>query len=285
MSRRGIEMSNVLTVAKKELSDLVNSKLVTVFLVFYLFIFFSSFYDVIRPYPDRPPILFQLMNDPIQIIFVNYAYLLCWYGSQMAIILGFISMTRELDGKALNTLLAKPLYRDTIINGKMLGAIAFSILLFVFTTALYILAILVYFSNSMDKVIGVYIPQFLGGIPLAFMLSMLTIMFFYSLTILFCVLFKDQSLALFACILAWLTLFLIINGSDVAGYIGAFFNSEALTRFISGFSIYTMLFYILEYMDIVSVVTRYGFEVLKLGLYCLVTTILAYIAFLRRDVA
>jgi len=278
-------MSNILMVARKELSDLVNSKLVTVFLIFYLFIFLSSFYDVIRPYPDLPPVLFQLDNDPIQIIFVQYVYLLCWYGSQMAIILGFISMTRELDGKALNTLLAKPLYRDTIINGKMLGAIAFSILLFVFTTALYIMAILVYFSNSMDKVISFYIPQFIGGIPLAFMLSMLCIMLFYSLTLLFCILIKEQSFALFVSILMWFLLFLVIGGCDVAYYIGIFFNSEALDHLIGGFSIYTMLYYILEYMDIGSVLTKYGIEILKLSLYCFVTIILTYIAFLRRDVA
>lgn len=280
-------MSSIIVIAKKEFMDLINSKLVILILVWYIIVFFLNIYFIVYPFNGYPSDISRC-NDPAKLLFVNCTYLLCWHGTIVALVLGFSSMAAEVDGRALNTLLVKPLYRDTIINGKFSGVLGFVICLFAFTTALYIAFMFVYyglFVNSFDVLINSYLPSFIGTLPLMFILSMLCIMFFYALSTLFSLLFKEQSLALFLSLLSWIILFNFLNFQDFAGSIGYFLHSEDITNYISYLSPYTMLYFILGHSDIPSVLANNGLDVFKLALYCFITILLSYIVFLRRDVA
>lgn len=46
-------------------------------------------------------------------------------GTIIGIMIGFSTISSEKFGKALNILVTKPLYRDTIINGKIIACIGF----------------------------------------------------------------------------------------------------------------------------------------------------------------
>ena len=148
-------MSNILTIAKKEFSDLVNSKLVLLILVLYVMIFALSFYNNFGSI-DIASLSYQhySSNDALDIIahpagtFAStFITIVCYYSSLVAVVLGYSSMSTEADGKAISTLLVKPLYRDTIVNGKLLGAFCFLICIFLSSVALYICGLFLFFGG------------------------------------------------------------------------------------------------------------------------------------------
>ncbi len=280
-------INNMIKVAEKEFVNLLSSRLVFIIMALYIIEFISFIINTTYPF-DGMPSRISNVKDPAHAISVLLAYSLCWYGSLIAVVLGFTSMSEEFDGKALNTMLVKPLYRDTIINGKILGALGFVLCLFLFTTALYVMFMLVYFGiviNSFQKLIELYIPSFISSLPLVLVLSLLCFFFFYALSILYALLFKNQSFSLFMGILSWIFLFLVLGSINVTGYLGFFFHDMALGNMIGGFSTYTILYFILGNFDLGSALINNGFEFLKLSLYCFIALIGAYIAFIRRDVA
>lgn len=262
-------MGTTLCIAKKELADILNSKLVLIMLIFYTAIFILSFNNCIT-----------FRSDGVGNLFMLFTYSVCYYSTLVAMALGYSSFFSEMDGKAINTLLTKPLYRDTIINGKLINALILSIGLFVFTTVLYIVAILVYY-NDPAKIMSL----FFSILPLMFLLSVLCVMFFYTLTMLVCILIKDQVLSLFTSCLLWIILFYLINDNWFAGYISYYFHSSELEYLICSFSPVWLVHSLLEQPDILMAATVYGnTDLIKLSLYTCITVIMTYIAFIRRDV-
>ena len=51
--------------------------------------------------------------------------MLTWCGPIIGVIIGCSTISAERMGNALNTLITKPVYRDTIINGKIMGSLIF----------------------------------------------------------------------------------------------------------------------------------------------------------------
>lgn len=279
-------MNNVLLVAKKEFLDLISSKLTMIIFFWYIITFIFSFYFIVHPNGDMPPVIANYDN-PVDCIFITFVFTLCYYGTLVAVVIGFNSMSAEIDGKALNTLLVKPLYRDTIINGKILGMIGFILCLFLFTTILYILTMFLYFGiiDSYAVFINSYLPLFISMMPLAFLLSILCITFFLSVSMFTCLTFKEQSFSLFMSLFIWIMLFCILNNQSFAGYIDFFTHNQDLGHFISGLSPTTMLSYIFENRDVRGALINNSFEVFKLFMYCFVALISTYTTFIRRDVA
>lgn len=262
-------MDTILCITKKELADIFNSKLVWIMLLFYTTVFIFSLNNSV---PFR--------SEQIGNIFTLFAYSACYYSTLVAMAIGYSSFFAEMDGNAINTLLTKPLYRDTIINGKLINALILSIGLFVFTTVLYILAIVIYFNDPVSVM-----SLFFDILPLMFFLSVLCVMFFYSLTMLVCILIKDQVLSLFSSCLLWIILFYLINDNWFAGYVSYFFHSPELEYVICSFSPTWLVNSILGQPDLLMAVTVYGnTDLIKLSLYTCIAVIMTYIAFIRRDV-
>jgi ABC-2 type transport system permease protein len=290
IDKRCTTMGNVLIIAKKEFMNLVTSRLILIVLAWYIFIFLIAFYNDIYPF-DGYPSWISHFNNLAQGIFIDFVYMSTYSGSIIGIVLGFISISSEVDGKALNTLLVKPLYRDTIINGKLLGVIIFVLCLFAFNMLLYLGAMSIYalvVRNAFNPLFSVYIPTFIGYLPLALILSLLCILFTYSITILMCLVFKNQSLSLFLSLLIWLILFRLVENVSFSGNIGLFANSNSISELVSDFSPYYMVSAISGIMinqGISGVINKCGLNIFMLFAYCFIAIILAYIAFLRRDVA
>ncbi|CAJ36281.1 ABC transporter permease [Methanocella arvoryzae] len=262
-------MDTTLCIAKKELADILNSKLVLIMLIFYVIVFVFSFNNSV-----------SFRSENIGNLFMLFTYSTCYYSTLVAMSLGYSSFFAEMDGKAINTLLTKPLYRDTIINGKLLNALILSVGLFAFTTVLYILAILIYYNDPVE-----ILSLFFNILPLMFFLSILCIIFFYSLTMMVCILIKDQVLSLFSSCLLWIILFYLINDNWFAGYVSYFFHSSELEYLICSFSPSWLVHSVLEQPDLLMATTVYGnTDLIKLSLYTFITVIITYIAFIRRDI-
>lgn len=279
-------MSNMLNVAKKEFQDLMGSRLVLIVLIWYLVSSIGSFYYTYNNYvyvvsheDPSDPYYYLHYTSPVDRFFKGIVNNFRWLGPVLALVLGFVSMTSEIDGSALGTMLTKPLYRDTIINGKLLGNMVFMMTIMLATTVLYIVAVLA-MTGNLDFAIGL-----IGKIPLVLMLASLCMTFMFSLSVLITLLIRDQSLALFIGFLSYIILFRFIHSSDIAGGIMDYFHSRFLGDLISGFSPDKMFYLILGDADLSNIIANSGFEVFKLAMYCIVSITLAYTVFLRRDVA
>ena len=185
-------MTNTWCIAKKEFQDLSNSPMVLVILIGYavmLLINILSIYDSLA-YIDFS----NTYYDNFGLYFGDnlFSTLSSSYGPIVGIIIGCVSIASERHNHALNTLLVKPVYRDTIINGKLLGmlmflllVIGFSILLY--TSALFVLCGDVFASALMD---------YLCRLPAVFLFSLIVLAIYLSWAILLSLLIKNQAFAM-----------------------------------------------------------------------------------------
>jgi ABC-2 type transport system permease protein len=202
------------------------------------------------------------------------------------VVLGFSSMSAEADGKALTTLLVKPLYRDTIINGKLFGAIGLFFCIFWFMAAMYLSGLFLVLGGP----ISAQLSNFMEFLPLAFLLYMLCSIFLFSLSMLMCIMFKEQSFALFMGFLSWILLFYVMGNRGLAGYIVDFFHLDQSTSLLVGGLwpynlISTILGDTINGRTISFALSNNVMFISILSLYCFVTLVAAYISFIRRDVS
>lgn len=285
--------NSILVIARKEFSDLVSSRLVVFILAFYVLMFILSSYNFYSSFDvsslSSKPEVPDVIASPAGVFCGAFIMVACYYGGLVAVVLGYSSMSGEADGKALSTLLVKPLYRDTIVNGKLVGASCFLCCVFWVVAAFYLAGLFLFFGG----VISACFFDFLGFLPLAFILYMLYTMLFFSLSMLMCITFKEQSLALFSGFFLWIFLNLMSNMMFM-GYITSFFNFDrSTTHLISSLAPYNILSFISG--DIVNSggvfdmlaksFSEVAVQVFALLLYCFVATVMAYASFIRRDVS
>lgn len=290
-------MSNVLIIAKKEFSDLISSRLVILILAFYVVIFILSFYNLFGSIDMNSLLSQTYAKNNVPNIVANPAgtftgmliMVICYYGSLVAVGLGYSSMSSEADGRALGTLLVKPLYRDTIINGKLLGASGLLFCIFWVSIAFYLAGLLLLFGDYA----GTHIFEFLCMLPLVFILYMFSTILFLSLSMLACIAFRDQSFALFVGFLSWI-LFFMFSNMMFMGYIVDYFHfNESILYFINSLFPYSILSYIsgdiINGKGIIDTLSKNFYEIaiqiFALSLYCITTIVMAYSAFIRRDVS
>ncbi len=279
-------MRGIFVIAKKEFRDLLNSRLVLIILAFYVLVLLTSLYL------DSGT---EGIGTSVGFLLVSPGWDACYFGSLVAVVLGFSSMSFETSGKSLNTLLVKPLYRDTIINGKLLGVLAFMSWIFWITIAVYTIAIYLFAGNLLSQYLLLYIER----LPFVFLLYLLCCMLFYSLSMLMCVLFREQSFALFLGLLSWIILIHLLNDAVMVQNIadslhvlfgGEFYNiAEVLSPILLVRAILMSGDSSVFFGGNVSSAGAWLFSVIPyvfmLALYCFVATVLGYAAFLRRDVS
>jgi ABC-2 type transport system permease protein len=267
-------IKNMIRIARKEFQDLINSRLTLIILVGFIVTSLFSFGSIIMT-------LDHISTDPVKDILDSFTYNFSFYGSLVGIILGFSSISSEFDKNALGNLLVKPLYRDTIINGKMLGFVGLFIGIFTFSAIFYMSFVFVYFGGSS------YNAQiaFISSLPLSLILTFLCILFSYSLSMLIYIIIKNQSMALFISFLLWILLFYSLGDAFIVHGIADAIHNDELGNTISSFSPRSMVNYIFQHHDIQSAVIYNGGDLLRLLLYCFIAVIMVYSAFLRSDVA
>lgn len=133
-------------------------------------------------------------------------------GPLLGLALGFDAINGEQSRRTLSRLLAQPLYRDEVINGKFLaGLITIGVLL--------VALVLFVFGMGLGLVGVPPQPVELARLGLYVLVSVVYIAFWLSLAILFSLLFRQTATAALASIAAWL--FFTIFVSLLAGIVAS----------------------------------------------------------------
>ena len=196
-------MVGTFTVAAKELRDQFGSKRFLILFGIVLLLSTLSAYqgvDFIRDYEEMG---FLNIFSGTKFDF-SFIQLMVFFGPLLGLALGFDAINKERANGTLSILLGQPIFRDSVINGKFIaGAAALATMTF----------------GTIGIVTGLAIPM-LGFRPtgievvkiLAFtLLTVIYLLFWLSLGILYSVLTKRMSVSFMASIATWLTFSIVIS--------------------------------------------------------------------------
>lgn len=166
-------MAGTLTVCRKEIADHVGSKRYIVLFSLILLLSTMSAYQGVEFIRNNPNAGFMAIFSGDQAGF-SFTYLLVFFGPIIGLALGFDAINKERTSGSLSVLLAQPIYRDSVINGKFLGGIAALSLLTVSTIAIMLgVAVpLLGFGPTLNDVSRIILFTLLTVIYLAFWLSL-----------------------------------------------------------------------------------------------------------------
>ncbi len=275
---------DLLTIAKKEFTDLMSSKVIILTMIVYLALVglvVYSFYCSVTIYGFNQP------GERLVVLTFNLVQILVEYGSIMAVIIGFASMWNETRNGALNVLMVKPVSRNTIIFGKMIGSLAFM-------CGLSLLSIMAYVSGLLlltGDVTGPAVEIFLGWIPAILALSLVCDTIFILLSMLFTILLKDVILALFLGVLSWIILNEFIPNIAFAGNLSLLFgpDRDAADSFLNSLSpvgsVNQIFLYVKDNDHVLDTIGASSSIVLRLLIALVVLAALNYVVFARRDIA
>lgn len=283
-------MSNLSRVLRKEFVDLVSSPMVLIILVGFFIMITLSFVNLNNMLPVIIQTGIGTRNEHVNnigLFFADWLFLnlIGFYGPIVGVMIGCSSIASERHRYALNTLLTKPLYRDTIINGKMLGSLAFLALVVAGAIALYTSLVLVLHGNLIAPEFGDYVSR----LPVVFAFALTAMAIFVSLSMLVSLLISNQT---FSLIVSSLIVYLFYNLEGYARVIGNLFQGKELVvqDFIVGLTPIGGLLSIRNnvFNGSYGPVEALGAvlpDLAKFLLYVVVACVFSYILFLRRDEA
>jgi ABC-2 type transport system permease protein len=276
-------MANIMKVMKKEFADIGGNRSIFLILaIFTLLIFISIFnaYDVLKS---------SSVNDTqiLQVILGWISNAIMTYGSIVAMMIGFSAISNEKKDNALNTLATKPLYRDTIITGKMISCTIFISIMFAVATMLYTAVLLIVCGNVVSAVIGEYINR----LPFVFLMSSLVAIAYMSVSILIPIWVKRHGVALLSIVITFMMLKTVIPTLSFAGNIYILTNNGEIYKWILRLcpdTAYTQMMLMGLYdpsIDIFRIVSICWMDIVCLLLFIISITFLSYASFIRRDIA
>lgn len=277
-------MVNVLTIARKEFSDLLTNGMVIVVLGVYLVFLGLSIYNFYALLSSG-----QLSDDGDYLLNSNLGVYCSEYVFRMVadftlfigVIIGCASMSNELHKYALNTLIVKPVYRDTIINGKLLGTLSFIFIIVAVTAILYTAGILVLCGNAFAPYLGDYLER----TTVMFSVLIITAIIFMSLSMLVSILMRNQAFSLMiAVILLYISQFVpwfsnFIN--DVYQGMGELITS------LSPYGLRNLISYKMfrPSLTVAEALSSSGSYIIGLLILLVLTMVINYIIFMRRDIS
>lgn len=193
-------MRRIFIIARKEFSDAVISKrlwlLILIFLIFYVTMTFTfSFSYAIMPEGMRTPSITQ--------VFLSAGSSVSLIAPFLGIAFGYDAVSRERESGTLRILLSRPVYREDVVNGKIVSSLA-------------IMGITLFASTFLT----VSVTIFLHGITIDFddisrllLFSIFSLMFafaYYSLSLFLSTLSNKSSHSLLASIAVWAFFTIII---------------------------------------------------------------------------
>lgn len=294
-------MGNVLNIARKEFADFMGNKFIVIVTLVFLVTFGINLYFISANYAHSnlsAPLLGYSQyyvysglstSALLSILQDSLIRILLSFGSIIALLMGYLAISNERRNNALTTIITKPLFRDTIINGKLLGAVAFLAVFFVFISAIYTFGMIVIVGDTINSIAYDY----LASIPLMIVLALLCVMIYYSFSLLVSIFFKNDMLALFVSVLIWIILNFELDTWDISMYIAAFFGQSQLgimDMIIKLCPNNLIIFPILNNNDsyhigLVNSVLANGSNVIVLCIYLFVLVVVSYTVFLRRDIS
>lgn len=279
-------LKNILIMARKEFSDLINNWMMLVVLaVLFITILYEifTFNECLGASIGGLNSTYESYGNCGFYAVVRLFWTLATYGVVVGIMIGSLSIAKERHSNALSTLVVKPLFRDAIFNGKLIGSTGFLILAMGLAVLFFTSGILILYGNSLSPFIGDYVSILF----IIFIFLVIYYMLFLSMSMLISLLIKDQAFAMiFSLIILYLSelskgtlanhfasiftgdIFNIINQiinnlpGSMIGSIGAMFVSSGSSN---------AYFFILPLAE-------------RLLLYTLVICFVSYIVFIRMDV-
>ena len=210
-------MNKIMIIAQKESKDILRSKifiymaLLMVFLtIVSLVVSFLIFHGQLTEYNSALKFLIQIgkaPTTPMPTLYplnllrgvVDYIEII---GAILGIILGYISIAKERNSKALKLLLSRSITKKDIAKGKFLGNTIF--ILFLITTISVVIYLSIYFIGGVALNFNDIIKLFLFDI-----FSTLYIMIFFSLSFILSLMQKNINNALILSFVIWLLFVLI----------------------------------------------------------------------------
>lgn len=278
-------MRNVLVIARKEYVDLYSNFMVLiVLLAYFVFIVYHIYLFGITLHSTSGVQL--LFYDNLGNAAANYVFnTLTWVSTLVGIIIGCSMISSERIGNAINTLIAKPVNRISIINGKIIGSLAFLASIQIIVIALFTAGYLFLYGNDVDP----YLYDYLCRLPFIFLFAMVYVMVFLSASMLISLIVKDQA---FAMILSLLTVYI----SDVLWHTNVALNVD---KIFPGNGLGALCVYLSPRGSLIQIqrdffdVSKGAFdafqqimpELLKFFIYAIIALLLSYVIFIRRDIS
>lgn len=158
----------------------------------------------------KPDFIFLLLFTSTGKLF-SFVQFIGFFGPLIGIILGFDAINRERSGRTLSKLVAQPIYRDAIINGKFLAGVTMITIVMV--------SLVLIIAGLGIRLIGV-VPgvEEVGRLLIYLVLSILYISFWLGAAILFSVVFRSTATSALASLAVWigLSFFVGLGGSLLA---------------------------------------------------------------------
>ena len=204
-------MAGTLIIAEKEMKDQFGSKRFIILFGFMILLSGLAAYQGVDYLKDTPEATFLYIFSGTRMSY-SFIQIMVLFGPILGMALGFDSVNKERMTGTLSMLLGQPIYRDSVINGKFLAAAASLATLGVGTIAI---------------TVGLAIPM-LGYGPtgaealklLVFtLLTILYLVFWLSLGMLFSVIAKKTSTSILASIATWMFFSIVLGilANAVAG--------------------------------------------------------------------
>lgn len=212
-------------IIRKELADYFTSIRVLVLLALVLLASAAALYadyGGIRGAGSEGFIFLRLFTTGGLVSLANFLAL--FFVPLIGIALGFDAINSERTGGTISRILAQPIYRDSVINGKFMAAIA--------TLTILVTVTLMLVAGYGLRMIGV--PPNAEEIIRLFIFLVATIVygaFWISLSILFSILFRRIAASLLFSIALWLffSIFILMIVSSIAGAVAPVAEDDQLT--------------------------------------------------------
>jgi len=196
-------MAGITTVCRKEISDHFGSKRFLILFTLIILLSTLSAYQGAEYLKNNPQAGFLAIFTGIQFGF-SFVQLMVFFGPIIGLALGFDSINKERTSGTLSVLLSQPIFRDSVLNGKLLaGTIALATLTFSTMGIMCSVAIpTIGFAPTGDEASRIVVLAAFTFLYLAFWLSLGT---------LFSVLTKKTSTSILASVTIWLFCIIIVN--------------------------------------------------------------------------
>lgn len=278
-------MRNIFVIAHKEFIDLLYNKMVFIVLVIFLVYIMSIIYSFKVTLDNTNPGIQLMFGNNTGIAAANYIYYtLAWFGSILGIVIGCSAISTERIGGALNTLASKPLYRDTIINGKIAGSLLFLACVEIFYIAIFTSGFLVLCGNALIP----FLQDYFLRLPFIFLFIMTFTLVFLSLSMFISLIIRDQAFAMIlSTLMVYFSLFFAISKLSVLDKIIPGLNLGSL---MMNMSLYTIVLNVQRslmntdssaYQAFQSVVSNF----VTLLLFVAAVMIINYIIFIWKDIS
>ena len=196
-------MAGTLTIAEKELKDQLGSKRFLILFGFMILLSGLAAYQGVDFIKDNTQATFLYIFSGTQMSF-SFIQIMVMFGPILGMAMGFDVVNKERTTGTLSVLLGQPIYRDSVINGKFLaGASTLSVL------GLGTIAITVGLTIPMLGY-GPTVSEALKIVTLAG-LTLLYLIFWLSIGMLFSVIAKKTSTSMLASIATWMFFSIILS--------------------------------------------------------------------------